>query len=143
MARLISHMTQESPQQTTQAPGPPRTRAVQPATGHTRLSLLWAGTPNYSSDKHVSFVHPSLFSIPGTFQLTPGIILIPGASFQTPRGISPLFSSPLCRPISPISYHLSQSINLIIISSPLCRPISPISYHLFQSSSHHYLTPLL
>ena len=61
LARLVAHVTQESPQQTTQTPGSPRTRAVRPATGHPQLSLLRAGTPNCSFDKHVSFVHPSLF----------------------------------------------------------------------------------
>ena len=62
LARLVAHMTQESPRQTTQTPGSLRTRVVRPATGHPQLSLFLAVIPNYSSDKHVSsFVHPSPF----------------------------------------------------------------------------------
>ena len=60
LARLVAHVTKVLSKR-------PRLQDLcgpassNPATGHPQLRLHRAGTPNYSSDKHVSFVHPSPF----------------------------------------------------------------------------------
>ena len=67
LARLVAKMTQESPQQSIQIPESLQTHTVKSskAIKHAWPDLHRAGTPNYSFDKHISFVYPSLFDAKG------------------------------------------------------------------------------
>ena len=105
------------------------------ATKHPQLSLLRAGTPNYSFDKHVSFVYPSLFDARGASAVPWYHPDTRGIFFRCPMVSHPIVpplmyldvtGSNLCRSISLISYHS-------ILSSSLCWSIGPIPYHLFIS----------
>ena len=124
LARLVAHMMQESPQQTTQTPGPLRTRAVKSCYQTSPAEPPSGWYPRTTRLTNTSVLSILRFSMPGTLRPTPGIILIPRASFQMPCGISSV-SSPSSLPADKSD---------ILSSLSFYRSISPISYHLFPFS---------